>query len=141
MQIHELKVKSTKDRKRVGRGGKKGTYSGAGMKGQRSRSGFSQRATFGGGGARFVMSSKKNRGFKSTKPDNQPVNLERIEAKFAADQEVNPETLKKAGIISKTELPVKILSRGELSKKLTFKEVLVSEAAKEKIEKAGGKID
>ncbi len=141
MQIHELKVKTSKDRKRVGRGGKKGTYSGAGMKGQKSRSGYSQRSTFGGGGARFVMSSKKNRGFKSKKPANEPVNLDRIEAKFETGQEVTPETLKTAGIISKIDFPIKILSEGELTKKLTFKEVLVSAVAKEKIEKAGGKVE
>lgn len=40
MQLHQLKPNNKKRKaKRVGRGGKRGTYSGKGMKGQKSRSG------------------------------------------------------------------------------------------------------
>ena len=49
MQLHQINPTfKKKSRKRVGRGGKKGTYSGRGMKGQKSRSGKGPRAGFAG---------------------------------------------------------------------------------------------
>lgn len=140
MQIHELKKPAKKSRKRVGRGGKKGTYSGAGMKGQKSRSGYSKRATFEGGRSTIVARSKKVRGFKSPKVGFQVVNLDMIEKKFNNGDEVNPVVLKKIGAVKKAYQPIKILSVGKLSKKLVFKDLAFSEVAKKKIEKAGGSI-
>ena len=140
MQIHELKKPPRKARKRVGRGGKKGTYSGGGMKGQKSRSGYSRRATFEGGSSTIVARSKKVRGFKSSKLPFQVANLDSIEIKFKNGEEVNPDSLKKLGIVKKAFQPIKILSEGKLDKKLTFVDVAVSKAAKIKIEKAGGSI-
>ena len=64
-----------------------------------------------------------------------------IEKKFAKDDKITPGTLKEKGLIKKTFLPIKILSDGKLSKKLSFKDVAVSKAAKEKIKKAGGKVE
>ncbi|MEA2007191.1 MAG: 50S ribosomal protein L15 [Patescibacteria group bacterium] len=141
MQIHELKKTTKKQRKRVGRGGKKGTYSGAGMKGQKSRAGYSKRATFEGGKSTIVARTKKVRGFKSLKVGFQVVNLDLIEKKFNNGDEVNPETLKKVGAVKKVYQPIKILSVGKISKKLTFKDLTFSEVAKKKIEKAGGSIE
>ena len=61
--------------------------------------------------------------------------------KFNDGDEVTAESLLEKGIISKTLDGVKILGRGEVTKKLTVKVAKVSESAKEKIEKAGGKAE
>ena len=130
MQINSLKSRKLKSRKRVGRGGKSGTYSGKGMKGQKSRSGYSRRSTWEGGRTTLIASTKKNKGFKSRNAKNQVVGLDNLENNFKDGDEINPETLKKASLIDDISVPVKILNNGELKKKLTFKDVLISKAAK-----------
>ncbi len=130
MQINSLKSRKLKSRKRVGRGGKSGTYSGKGMKGQKSRSGYSRRSTWEGGRTTLIAATKKNKGFKSRNARSQVVGLGNLENKFNDGDEINPETLKKAGLIDDISVPVKILNNGELKKKLTFKDVLISKAAK-----------
>jgi len=67
----------------------------------------------------------------------QPVNLADLDARFEAGSEVTPETLRAAGL-AKRRHPVKVLARGELTKKLTVRAHAFSAAAKERIEKAGG---
>lgn len=140
MQIHELKITSSKKIKRIGRGGKKGTYSGRGGKGQTARSGFSRRATFEGGMSTLVARTKKLRGFKSLRPKNQVITLAQLETKFNAGDEVSPKTLAEKNLIKNVNLPVKILSKGEITKKFVINGALVSDSAKAKIEKAGGQI-
>ena len=69
MQINTLKIKYfKKKRKTIGRGGKKGTYSGKGGKGQKGRSGVSINPLFEGGRSSLIDRLKKVRGFKSDKP-------------------------------------------------------------------------
>ncbi len=128
MQAHNLTSNSRKSKRRVARGGQKGTYSGRGMKGQCSRSGFSQRPTFEGGRSSLVSQAKKVRGFKSKRAANQVVAVELIEKKYADGEVVSPETLKAKGLISKTYLPVKILGGGKLTKKVKFEDVATSKA-------------
>jgi len=63
MQLHQLKLKNhKKSRKRVGRGGKRGTYSGKGMKGQKSRAGKKPRLGFAGGDTTLAKRTPKQRG-------------------------------------------------------------------------------
>jgi len=133
MQINSLKSRNLKSRKRVGRGGKSGTYSGKGMKGQKSRSGYSRRSTWEGGRTTLIAATKKNKGFKSRNPKNQVVSLSSLEGNFKDGDKVTPETLKKAGLINDVSVPVKILNNGELKKKLEFKDVLMSGSAKKEI--------
>lgn len=140
MQIHELKVKKAKSIKRIGRGGKKGTYSGKGMKGQTSRSGFSQRSTFEGGMSSLIARTKKNRGFKSLKSKNQVLDLNVLEKMFDSGTEITGALLIEKKLM-KAESSMKILANGEVSKKFSIKGLMISAAAKEKIEKAGGKIE
>ena len=130
MQINSLKSRKLKSRKRVGRGGKSGTYSGKGMKGQKSRSGYSRRSTWEGGRTTLIAATKKNKGFKSRNPKNQVVSLDNLEGNFKDGDEVTPESLAKAGLINDISVPVKILNNGELKKKLKFKDVLMSDAVK-----------
>ena len=140
MQIHDLKVKIQKKKRRIGRGGKKGTYSGRGMNGQKSRSGANVNPIFEGGRSTLIEHLPKIRGFKSHRPKNQVVDLGHLEKHFADGDIVNPQSLLAKKIVDNMKVTIKILGDGELSKKLTVEKCLVSKVAKEKIEKAGGKI-
>ena len=80
---------------------------------------------------------KKSMPFENFRTKTQPVNLADLEERFDAGAEVTPETLKEKGLAKRSD-PVKILARGEISKKLTVHAHGFSAAAKEKIEAAGG---
>ncbi|MEA3452870.1 MAG: 50S ribosomal protein L15 [Patescibacteria group bacterium] len=142
MQLHQIKPSSTQRRKkRVGRGGKRGTYSGRGMKGQKSRSGSGKEPIIRG----VIKRYPKLRGYRvsSKKPDLLQVNLTILERKFEDSEIVSPKALIDKRIIRKIrgKTPgVKILANGDLTKKLTIKYCQVSEQAKTKIEKVGGKV-
>jgi large subunit ribosomal protein L15 len=143
MQIHELKVKGKKSRKRIGRGGKRGTYSGKGMKGQKARSGGNVDPLFEGGRTTLIDKLKKVRGFKAIVAKKSVVNLEIIDKKFKNGDTVSLNALVEAGAVQKSKAGrgVKILGNGKLKKKLYIdKEILLSKSAKEAIEKAGGSI-
>lgn len=144
MQINTLKVKTKRKRKTIGRGGKKGTYSGKGMKGQKARSGGNVDPLFEGGRSTLIDHMKKKKGFKSLTEKAVPVSLEKIEKNFKDGDVVNREALTKLGIIERinNSRRIKILGVGELKKKVTIaKEIKVSASAKLAIEKAGGKIE
>lgn len=143
MQIHELKVKAKKSRKRVGRGGKRGTYSGKGMKGQKSRSGGNVDPLFAGGQTSLIQKLKKIRGFKAIAPKKNVISLDAIEKNFKDGDTISVKTLLEVGLIqrSRAKNGVKVLGTGTLKKKITTdKDTFVSESAKKAIEKAGGKV-
>lgn len=140
MQIHDLKVKIQKKKRRIGRGGKKGTYSGRGMKGQKSRSGANVNPIFEGGRSTLIEHLPKVRGFKSHRPKNQVVDLAHLEKYFADGDIVNPQSLLAKKLIDNIKTPIKILGDGEIGKKLTIEKCLVSKKAKSKIEAEGGKV-
>lgn len=138
MQIHELKISKRKNRKRVGRSGKRGTYSGRGMKGQKSRSGVSINPLFEGGRSSLMERLKKMPGFKSPHPKKININLNDLERNFKAGDAVSIDNLVKTGLVGKIEAKrgVKILGGGKLTKKLTIgKNILLSKSAKAAIEK------
>jgi len=136
------KATSSKKSKRVGRGGKKGTYSGKGMKGQKSRAGFSKRPTFEGGKSSIVAVTKKLRGFKSlAKKKKEAIKLSQLEKFFKNGEEVSLKTLLEKKLIKKEIKRVKIISGGELKKKLAFKGVAFSQKAKELVEKTGSVVE
>lgn len=142
MQIHNLKPKiKRKAKKRIGRGGKRGTYSGKGMKGQKSRAGRKMRPEL----RDIIKKIPKKRGyrFKSLKAKAAILNLDVLEAKFKTGAEINPQALLEAGLIrrEKGKIPeVKLLGSGSLTKKLLVSKCQLSKSAEEKIKKAGGKI-
>jgi len=143
MQLHELKPKhKSKTKKRKGRGGKKGTYSGHGVKGQRSRAGRKFRPII----RDLVKRYPKLRGYKNT-PKNKDlvkVNIGILEEKFKSEEVVSPKSLIEKEIIRKIKgrIPaVKILSKGKLTKKLIIEDCEISKAAKQAVEKAGGKVN
>lgn len=142
MQIHEISIKKTK-KKCIGRGGKRGTYSGRGMKGQKARSGGNVDPLFEGGRTTLTDKMKKLRGFKSPHPKKAVITLATIEKYFADGDTVSIVSLieKKAVKPSATKTGVKIVVRGTVTKKVTIDaKVLISAAAKAAIEKSGGTV-
>ena len=143
MQLHELKpVHQRKKRKRVGRGGKRGTYSGKGIKGQKARAGKKLQPII----RQLIKRYPKKRGyrFKGFKPKPEIVNVGLLEKKFPKKAKINPEILLKHRLVRRIEgrVPkVKILGKGKITKALIIENCSLSEKAKEKIEKAGGKIN
>lgn len=127
----------------IGRGGTRGKTSGRGTKGQNARSGRKIRPEM----RDFIKRIPKLRG--RGKNSNRgivekpmAVSLSVIEKAFTVGEEVNPSTLRLKNLIRYREssvAPVKILG-GEITKKLSFSNVLVSVSAKALIEKAGGSI-
>lgn len=142
MKINELKRKSPNYKRRsIGRGGKRGKTSGRGTKGQNARAGRKKRPEI----RDFIKRMPKLRGyaFKSFAPVAVPVNLSMIEKAFKAGERVEPATLVSKGVVERTEgnFPrIKILSGGEITKKLTVSGCEISASAKAAIEKAGGTV-
>lgn len=144
MKLHDLKPNkgATKSRKKVGRGNGSGlgTYSGRGMNGQNCRTGGGVRPGFEGGQTPLILRMPKLKGFKNINRVNyQVVNVAKL-ANFKAGSEITAKELLAKGYISKANQPVKILGEGELKHKLTVNVSKVSKVAREKIEKAGGKV-
>jgi len=129
--------------KRLGRGqgSGKGKTAGKGHKGQKSRGTGKVRPWMEGGQTPLHRRLPKF-GFKNfAKKVYAVVNLDTLEAKFDSNDVVTVEVLLEKGIINKVYDGVKVLARGEITKPLTVKVHKVSEKAKEKIEKVGGKIE
>lgn len=144
MQLHQLKpIHKFKKDKRVGRGGKRGTYSGRGIKGQKARAGRRMKPLI----RDMIKRYPKLRGYRQIVKDQKSniavLNLDILENKFKTGEKVNPEILLERKIINKIkgEAPkVKILGGGSIKKALVLENCDVSKSAKEKIEKAGGTI-
>ena len=145
MQIHELvpALDSNKDRKRVGRGqgSGNGKTAGKGHKGQKARSGGGVRIGFEGGQMPLARRIPK-RGFKNHfAKEYTVVNVSDLN-KFADGTAVDAELLYASGVIKKVAADgIKILGDGELTRQLTVKAAKFTQAAAEKIEKAGGKAE
>ena len=137
-------IGSKKARKRVGRGNSSGhgTYSGRGVKGQRSRSGGNKiRPGFEGGQLPLIKRLPEKRGFVNIfRTEYSVVSLDKLNI-FESGSEVTPEKLLAAGLVKSLRQPVKILSSGELKHPLSIKANKFSAAAKGKIEAAGGKAE
>lgn len=146
MYIHELSPAegSKKDVKRVGRGHGSGwgKTSGKGHKGQNARSGGGVRPGFEGGQIPLYRRLPK-RGFTNSlfKKEYAIINLETLDKLFNDGDAVSMETLLEKGVIRKELNGLKVLGRGEITKKLTVKAAIFSASAKEKIEAAGGKAE
>ncbi len=152
MQIHQLRPNvKHKKRKRVGRGGKRGTFSGRGSKGQKSRAGHRIRPGFRGGDNPVWKLFPKQRGAtKKTDAkhamfqprENKPaiLNLGDLNDNFTEGEKISGQNLVKKGLIRTAKDGVKILNGGELKKKLNFSGIEFSVSAKEKVIKLGGQI-
>lgn len=145
MKLHELSLVdgSKKSVKRIGRGHGSGwgKTSGKGHKGQKARSGGSIRPGFEGGQMPLQRRVPK-RGFNNIfRKKIVALNLKQLETKFDNGAVVDVDALRNAGLVKNSFDGVKILGNGELTKSLTVKVDGFSAAAKEAIEKAGGKAE
>ena len=145
MKLHELSpaAGSKKEVKRIGRGpaSGQGKTAGKGHKGQKARAGRGMQIGFEGGQMPLQRRLPK-RGFVNIFAKNiVTVNVGTLNAKFDDGAVIDVEALKAAGIIKNRFDGVKILSNGDVTKKVTVKADAYSGAAKEKIEAAGGKAE
>jgi large subunit ribosomal protein L15 len=148
--LHNIKPArgSRRPRKRLGRGEGSGLgkTAGRGTKGAGARSGKKRKVNFEGGQNPIHMRMRKLRGphmkksmpFEPFRTRTQPVNLRDLEARFDKGAEVDPGSLKAAGLATRKGVPVKVLGQGEVSKPLTVHAHAFSKTAREKIEAAGG---
>jgi len=147
MKLNTFKFKIVKNSKRLGRGigSSKGKTAGRGHKGQKSRSGVAIKSFEGGQMPLYRRLPK--RGFKSlnNKSDIVIINLSRIQEiidqkKTLVTGKINLANLQKINLINKKYKKLKLLGSGEIKNKLNIEVNFLSKAAKEKIEKSGGKI-
>ncbi len=144
MQPNEISANpgATKSRKRVGRGGKKGTFAGRGMNGQNSRSGGGKGPAFEGGQTPWYRRLPHYRGFKYPfRTEYAIVSLSTLDKRYDENETVDVVSLVAKNVIKNAKSPVKVLGNGNLSKALTVAVDAVSASAKEAIEKAGGKVE
>ena len=145
MQLHDLAPApgSRKNRKRVGRGpgSGMGKTSTRGHKGLKARSGGSVRPGFEGGQMPIYRRLPK-RGFKNYlfKANNAVLNVRDLD-RFDEGSEITEALLREAGLVKGQVDGVKILGQGDVTKKFVLKNILVSQAAREKIETAGGSVE
>lgn len=144
MELNSLRpaLGSTKNRKRIGRGigsghGKTATK---GHKGQKARSGGSIKPGFEGGQMPLQRRLPK-RGFRPLERNEYVlINLQQLDV-FEAGSCVDREAMNAKGLLKKSNLPVKVLANGDITKALTVKADKFSKSAIEKIQSAGGKIE
>ncbi len=144
MKLHELSPApgSVREVKRIGRGhgSGQGKTAGKGHKGQKARAGRGMRPGFEGGQMPLQRRIPK-RGFVNVFATNYAIINVAALNKFEDGAVVDTQALKDAGLIKDSKDGVKVLANGELTKKLTVKVAAYSEAAKAKIEAAGGKAE
>lgn len=144
-----------KSRKRVGRGGKRGTYSGKGTKGQKSRAGAGVKPGFRGGDNRIwqlfpkMRGASKKPGGSNPHPKHRYFQLRHDKSavlnlgffnQFDGDS-ITPKMLAEKGFIGTARNGVKVLGGGELKKKFKFSGFKFSKSARDKILRVGGVIE
>ena len=141
MKFNELQVSSNKSKRRVGRGisAGQGKTAGRGTKGQNSRTGHKQYATFMGGQGPLMQRIPKRPGFKSIRVPAQVVYSDQLNA-FDGKTADNM-TLHEAGLVSTPFHTVKVILRGEVTAKVTLKVQAASKSVIEAVTKAGGKFE
>ncbi len=141
MKFNELTIKSSKKPTRVGRGisAGKGKTAGRGTKGQGARKSGGVRPGFEGGQMPLYMRIPKLRGFTSHR--RPAVNIFTDELDGLGKSSIDPHVLAEQGLIESPYIKVKLLGRGEVSKKLTIKLTSASAGAIKLVEKAGGSFE
>ncbi len=144
VEFHDLTkdLKVSRPRKRVGRGSSAGggTTAGRGTKGQKARSGGRIPSRFEGGQTPFSQRIPQKRGFR-----RQPqivwrvINLDRLE-KIAEGETLTLSFFRRKGFLKKSNERIKILGEGQLIKALQIEAHAASRSAREKIERAGGRL-
>ena len=143
MQLHNLTKTTQSPKPRIGRSGKRGSYSGRGIKGQKSRAGHKIRPAL----RDLIIRIPKKRGFRN-KPTTEKsfvINLSNLASlkNKVGDKSVllDLATLRALKVVPmRFNGPIKILGDGNIDFPITLKGLKVSASAKLKIEKAGGKV-
>src|SRR5580704_335685 len=121
MKYHQLQVTKPKAAKRVGRGiaAGQGKTAGRGTKGQKSRTGSSRKPGFAGGQNPLMQQLPKLPGFRSHRIKAENVYTGQLDQ--FANKTVDAETLAAAKLVSNPYVAVKLLLKGEVTKKVTIK--------------------
>lgn len=129
-----------KERKRVARGGKRGTFSGRGCNGQNSRSGGGKGPGFEGGQTPWYRRLPKYRGFTNIfRTEYQTINL--YDLNKIESESVTPELLLELGFVKTLRKPIKVLGNGSLEKSVNVSLHAFTKSAKQAIETAGGTVE
>jgi large subunit ribosomal protein L15 len=141
MKFNELNVERNKNAKRVGRGiaAGQGKTAGRGTKGQMARTGSRKRPGFEGGQNPLMQRLPKLPGFTSKAVRAEVVYTGQLDA--FAGKTVDAQALAKAGLISNPYVKVKIITKGEVTKKMIIKVQAISASALEAVQKAGGSFE
>lgn len=142
MQLHQLQPKHpSRSARRIGRGGKRGTTSGRGTKGQKARAGAKIRPAI-----RDIMKKfPKQRGYRfhSFRPQPVVVDLRRIAGRFPSGAAVDPAALLAAGLVHKMKgrtPAIKVLGSAAIQKKFHLRGLELSAAARARVLEAGGAV-
>src|SRR5262245_60676698 len=142
MDLSNLKpargAKQTKKRVGRGEGSGNGVTAGRGHKGAKSRSGFKFKRGFEGGQMPLHRRVPKRGFYNEFRTEYAVVNLDTLAERFDAGTVITPELLREQGIVRSSRQPIKVLARGDVSKKLTVRAHKFSGKAAEKIAAAGG---
>jgi large subunit ribosomal protein L15 len=138
MKFNELQVASNKNGKRVGRGiaAGQGKTAGRGTKGQKARTGSSRKPGFEGGQNPLMQRLPKLHGFKAIKVPAETVYTGDLDALTA--KTIDTAALAEAGLISNAFVRVKLIVKGDVTKKHDVKLQAASSTAIEAVQKAGG---
>lgn len=141
MKYHELQTTKPKSAKRVGRGiaAGQGKTAGRGTKGQMSRTGAKKRPGFEGGQNPLMQRLPKMHGFKGFKPRAEVIYTGQLD-QFGA-KTIDATVLAEAGLVTNPYVSVKLLLKGDVTKKVTVKLQAVSEGAAAAVQKAGGSFE
>ncbi len=143
MQLHEIGSFNKKRTQRIGRGGKRGTTSGRGTKGQKSRAGSRMRPAL----RDLIIRLPKHRGFRNKVKSDKPIVIDiaalmKKVVSMGTKKAVDHTFLKSAGLIPVGyQGTVKILGKGEVKQAITVKGITASKSVASQIEKAGGKLE
>ncbi len=143
MNVLSSRVEIVEKRKRVGRGGSRGGTSGKGNKGQKARSGAGRKISAGFEGGQMPLHRRlPKRGFNNARFSTavEIINLEQLERFFAEGDSVNRMSLIEKGLLTRHSGPVKLLGKGELSKKLIITVDACSQSALEVVKGRGGEV-
>ncbi len=138
MKYNELQIKASKKTNRVGRGiaAGQGKTAGRGTKGQMSRTGSTRKPGFEGGQNPLLQRLPKLRGFTSHRTSSEVVYTGQLNA--LTEKMIDAEVLAKNNLVSNAYVPIKLISKGEITRKIDVKLNSASISAVDSLNTAGG---
>lgn len=141
MKYHQLSAGTNQSKRRVGRGiaAGQGKTAGRGTKGQGARTGYSKKPGFEGGQNPLMQRLPKLVGFKSRKPKAEVIYTGQLDA--LAAKTIDNAAVAAAGLATSEYAKVKVVLKGDITKKVTVKLQGASAGAVTAIQKAGGSFE